>query len=268
MNIVRKFKAKDSIARESKLLNCPKETFAAIRRSRKSNAYQINKLNVGNNTYVGNQVQDGFYESVCSLKTCNPERLHKSQHNQESLDGYRHIIDLSKGGIRLEPITEIGAFNLLQGMKPNVPDYHYVTPNHYNYAGSSGWRFFCLLLNTLISDISNTSISEANMTQIKGRSLHSKVPCFYSPSKCLSPAHIHFGNSPAKVSMASIQVIMLSGRYRFEALVRHWSPYITGFCSLSINCANQLEDIPHILGICSALSPTRSKLTSTINADT
>ena len=82
----------------------------------------------------------------------------------------------------------------------------------------------------------------------------------YMSLTCTHPLFVSAGNSPAKVSMASIQAIMLSGRYRCDALVRHWSPNITGFCSLSINCANQLEDIPHILGICSALSPTRSKL--------
>ena len=144
-------------------MNNPKETFAAIRRSRKSKSYQINKLYVGNHTYIGSQVQDGFYESVRSLKTCDSERLRKSEHFQESLDDYRHIIDLSKEGCRLDPITEVEAFNLLQRMKPDVPDYYSVTPNHYIYAGPSGWRFFCLLLNTLISDISNTSISEVNL---------------------------------------------------------------------------------------------------------
>ena len=74
------------------------------------------------------------------------------------------------------------------------------------------------------------------------------------------PLFVSAGNSPAKVSMASIQAIMLSGRYRCDALVRHWSPTVTGYCTLSTEGANQLEDIPHILGVCSALTPIRTRL--------
>ena len=68
------------------------------------------------------------------------------------------------------------------------------------------------------------------------------------------------GSSPARVSMATVQAKMISGRYRSESLCRHWSKNRNGLCLLSKDCSNLVEDIPHILSICSALAPTRRKL--------
>ena len=69
------------------------------------------------------------------------------------------------------------------------------------------------------------------------------------------------GSSPAKVRKATIQAVMLSGRYRTESLVRHWSTSNrTGNCSLSPECSNTNGDIEHILQHCPALDETRSYL--------
>ena len=68
------------------------------------------------------------------------------------------------------------------------------------------------------------------------------------------------GSSPAKVSMATIQTHMISGRYRSESLCRHWSKNKQGFCLLSPGCSATVEDLPHILQSCSGLAPVREKL--------
>ena len=60
--------------------------------------------------------------------------------------------------------------------------------------------------------------------------------------------------------MATIQSQMISGRYRSEALCSHWSSNKSGYCQLSNECSSILEDIPHILAICTKLQPTRNKL--------
>ena len=74
------------------------------------------------------------------------------------------------------------------------------------------------------------------------------------------------GSSPAKVLMATVQALMISGRYRSESLCRHWSKNKQGFCLLSPACSTTVEDIPHILQSCSGLGPVREKLVSfTIN---
>ena len=68
------------------------------------------------------------------------------------------------------------------------------------------------------------------------------------------------GSSPAKVAMATIQAIMNSGRYRTEALCRHWSSNHRGFCLLSPDCQDLVEDLPHIVKTCPALDQTRLRL--------
>ena len=47
-------------------------------------------------------------------------------------------------------------------MKPGVTDFYSITPEHYIYAGQPGILHFTILLNALIKDVTNTSISEVN----------------------------------------------------------------------------------------------------------
>ena len=55
---------------------------------------------------------------------------------------------------------------------------------------------------------------------------------------------------------------MLSGRYRTDSLMRKWRTVLTGYCNLSPNCSNCLDDIEHLLQRCIALEPSRQKLLS------
>jgi hypothetical protein len=67
------------------------------------------------------------------------------------------------------------------------------------------------------------------------------------------------GSSPSKVAMASVQAaVMLSGRYRTEALCSHWSKKKRGVCLLSDSCSNTVDDINHILTSCPAFDKTRN----------
>ena len=74
------------------------------------------------------------------------------------------------------------------------------------------------------------------------------------------PIWVTAGSSPTKVAMATQQARLLSGRYRTEALVSHWT-HSSGTCSLSLSCAT-IEDIDHILKHCIALQTTRENLFS------
>ena len=60
------------------------------------------------------------------------------------------------------------------------------------------------------------------------------------------------GLSPAKVSMATVQMRLISGRYRTNHLTRHWSKSRSPICSLSPDC-NEIEDVRHFLQTCPAL---------------
>ena len=69
------------------------------------------------------------------------------------------------------------------------------------------------------------------------------------------------GGNPYEVSKAIQQARFLSGRYRSENLVRHWSKNKDGFC-YSVTCTNKVETIEHILIQCSAYSDCKRKLYS------
>ena len=84
---------------------------------------------------------------------------------------------------------------------------------------------------------------------------HPKYMSLSSPHPLWTTA----GSSPTQVSMASVQSVMLSGRYRTEGLCSHWSSNPDGFCRSSSSC-NTFEDITHILQNCRALAGTREKL--------
>ena len=68
------------------------------------------------------------------------------------------------------------------------------------------------------------------------------------------------GHSSYQVAKSLIQSIMLSGRYRCGALLRHWKRDYDGRCLLSPNCGDQIEDITHIVQRCPALCELRKNL--------
>ena len=71
------------------------------------------------------------------------------------------------------------------------------------------------------------------------------------------------GSSSYQISMASIQAIMLSGRYRTELLCSNWSSDTDGNCQApSCKGSAQPEDLRHILAVCNSLAQVRVNLLS------
>ena len=89
-----------------------------------------------------------------------------------------------------------------------------------------------------------------------------KSLCYFKPEfMSLTQSHSLFfyaGHSPFNVAKASVQAIMLSGRYRCGSLTRYWDKS-DGVCRLSPHC-NELEDLTHILRGCFALRSMRNRL--------
>ena len=160
--LVRQFKAMDAFNRDSSLLANPSLTFKKIRASRRNNIGNINLLHVGDKEYVGEQVGDGFFDSISQLKTRDPGKLESSPHFKNVASEFLSILELCKSGKPLPQITREKSLQILQRMSPDVNDFFGVTPNHYNYAGPTGWDHFYRLLNALIDDISNITIFEVN----------------------------------------------------------------------------------------------------------
>ena len=67
--------------------------------------------------------------------------------------------------------------------------------------------------------------------------------------------------NPYQAEAASIQAILLSGRYRTERLCRFWSANKQGFCLICLKLnLNVIEDVGHLLIRCAGLSDQRRRL--------
>ena len=123
---------------------------------------KIQKLTVGDKVYVGDSVQDGFYDSISQLKSRDDASLDNDAKFNEFSADYHNIIEVCKHGSPIPPISETDSFKLIQKMKKDVSDVFGISVNHYNYAGPAGWKHFNLLLNSLLEDVNNTNIEEVN----------------------------------------------------------------------------------------------------------
>ena len=143
-------------------MNSPSATFTQIRASKRCRMRNLNKLHVGQETFVGDNVPDGFYSAIKTLKTKDKISLKKSPYYDGFVKDYRNILELSKNSEPIPPITELQSTEILHKLKPGVSDFFNITPNHYLYAGPAGCRHFHLLLSSLINDVNATSINEVN----------------------------------------------------------------------------------------------------------
>ena len=80
---VRAHRRKQGIKRDEKLFeilsNNPMKVYQFIKRSKRNNISKINHLKVGDKVYTGDDVADGFYDSLTTLKSCNFEELKQDQ---------------------------------------------------------------------------------------------------------------------------------------------------------------------------------------------
>ena len=90
------------------------------------------------------------------------------------------------------------------------------------------------------------------------RSLNFFKPEYMNISN-VHPMFYFAGHSPINIAKASIQAVMLSGRYRCGSLTRYWDKNNDGICKASGEC-RVIEDLQHIITHCIALRDTRSKL--------
>jgi len=91
---------------------------------------------------------------------------------------------------------------------------------------------------------------------------------YFDPTRAslLSPHPIwkFGGDSAYEVNKSNIVAKMLSGRYRTEALKRHWLSNSSGYCVMP-TCENCIGDLEHLLLFCPALQTTRNRLFSIWN---
>ena len=116
--LLREQKAMQSSERDQLLFSNPTMIQQKIKSSKRAKAGNIQKLTVGNKTYVGASVRDGFYDSISQLKSRDDDLLQHSDQFVEFSSDYYNILELCKLGDKIPPITEKQSFDLLQKMKP------------------------------------------------------------------------------------------------------------------------------------------------------
>ena len=148
---------------DSILSDNPSQIYSYIRSCKQTKTSKIEKLAVGEKVYCGEQVGDGFYDSMSSLKSCDMERLSKDPFLSEHFSNYEHILKICQEKNNIPEISLETAASLLKRMKKNVTDIHGITALHYSNAGHEGLQHFACLLNCIVADVKNGTIDELNL---------------------------------------------------------------------------------------------------------
>ena len=159
-------KIADSIERDEKLSNIlshnPSAIHATIRSHKNSNSTKIHTLHVGDTSYVGNNVPDGFYASLSSLKSPDLTAVHSTPQYQSTLSDFQHILKICGSGDPIPDISSKTSTEILISLKANVNDFYSITANHFINAGRSGFAHFHFLLTAIIKNVNLTGLDELN----------------------------------------------------------------------------------------------------------
>ena len=164
--LVRMNNAQDYIKRDEKnhtvLSSNPSDLYKSIRNTKSCRAGEIQRLTVRDRTYLGENVADGFYDSLSNLKSIDPLTLEQSPSYTDFSEDFDHILEICYSGDKIPQITPDKSREILMKIKPMVCDLYSMTATHYINAGEPGILHFHLLLSALIEDVSNLTITEIN----------------------------------------------------------------------------------------------------------
>ena len=123
---------------------------------------KIQKLTVGDKVYEGDQVPDGFFDSLKSLKTMETKVLESSPSNSLLLSDYPNIIKLCEQKSDLPLISMNKSSEILHRLRASVSDISSISTLHYIHGGIEAYKHFNFLLKSIIEDVNNASLIELN----------------------------------------------------------------------------------------------------------
>ena len=138
--------------------------FQAVRAAKKVANVSVKKLTVKDRVYAGDDVCDGFFDSISHLKTLAHSDLDLSPYFQSASEDYENILKICKEKQQIPRISIQKTHEILLSIRPAVMDYSGITGFHYRYSGNEGLRHLHDLLNALIDDLNNASIDSLNTT--------------------------------------------------------------------------------------------------------
>ena len=174
----RKFSHKRDSTVSPLLTHSPQKLYSTIRKNKGSSTPVLHLLNVGDKTYEGSQVSDGFYAALSDLKNSD---LHAFPTFDELSQKDNYLFHLGKAGLPIPQISLQETGSILKKMKPSVSDLYSITPKHYLTAGESGTIHFYELLKMISVNVELPELKSAQSIVLhKG---HGK-PCSSHRSYC------------------------------------------------------------------------------------
>ena len=105
---MRKFNIQTDLDRDKQLYAVmgqnPNKVFSLIKSFKNTHGGAVAKLKVGDKTYHGENVPDGFFESMSSLKKCDIESLKAIPDLADKLLDYETVIELCQTSQGLPPV--------------------------------------------------------------------------------------------------------------------------------------------------------------------
>ena len=131
--------------------------FARIKSAKSTSTDRIPFLTVGEKEFFGDNVKDGFFESIKNLKLKNDQMGSQVSDwaNIEIKEDYRNILDICHNKVDLPNISIQDSTTILMKMKNRVNDFYSITTLHYINAGEAGFVHFNFLLNCIINDVTS-----------------------------------------------------------------------------------------------------------------
>ena len=140
----------------------PSSAFRSIKASKNASSTDIQNLKVKNKTYSGENVPDGFYDSLSTLKAPDLSPLYSSPHYQSTLLDYENVLKIARHGGKIPHISPKHSTELLHSLKADVNDYFSITASHFLHAGFEGLEHFHFLLNIIIDEVNLSTLEELN----------------------------------------------------------------------------------------------------------
>ena len=195
--LIRRLENLKNVERDQKLFSIlsssPFSIFKRIKALKAPSAIQVPFLTVGEKVFVGDNVKDGFFESIKNLKTKNNKLSSEESPwaNINIKEDYRNILEICKTKEDLPNISLKKSSAILSRMKKSVNDFYSITTMHYINAGEQDLVHFNFLMNCNIDDVNNASIEALNavyalllykgITKLKQVTNHKEL---YPPAQC------------------------------------------------------------------------------------
>lgn len=134
----------------------PTKLFQRLKQN-KTTSVSIHELKVGDQTYTGESVPDGFFESLSKLKSVDYSSLEASSSTFQTFsDDFQNIKKICEEGKSIPKISIEKTSKILHKIRPHVNDFFSITALHYVNGGSEAELHFFYLLNAIIDNINNS----------------------------------------------------------------------------------------------------------------